>query len=229
MSSRLVAAVAAIVIAQPAAAQQAFEGVVKYRMTTGGRASDMTYMAKGERVRLEMEMEGIQAFVLLDLTANTMTTVMPSEEMYMRMDMSAGASRGGRDDMPKITATGRKETIAGRECEHYLIGDDESVDACVATGLGYYFGGGGGGRRGPGAQGGMSLPSSVDPRARQFRERFKDGFFPLKLTMMERGRVQSEMVVTSIERRTLSDNLFRVPEGYEEMRMPMMPGMGERP
>ena len=33
----------------------------------------------------------------------------------------------------------------------------------------------------------------------------------------------TDMVVTSIERQRLSDDLFTVPEGFTEMRMPGMP------
>lgn len=219
-------AIAALVAAVPALAQSAFEGIVKYRLTTGGRTVAVTYMAKGDHARTEMEMEGMAVAMLMDAGSATLTTVMPSEEMYMTMDLSRVRERAQSqsDSLATFSATGRKETIAGHECEHYVTGTGQNTDMCVATGLGFFLGGGG---RGPGGGGSSyGLPRPGDPRAAEFRRRFKDGFFPLRLTVTEAGKVTTDMVVTSVERRALSDDLFKVPEGYTEMRMP---AMGPRP
>ena len=217
-------AAAALVAAMPAAAQTAFEGVVKYQLTTEGRTMDVTYFAKGSRARSEMVMDGMQMAMLLDADSAFMRTIMPSERMYMTMDFSRMRDQGNQRDTSDaaFTPTGRKETIAGHECEHYLTGTGQNTDMCVATGLGYYMGGGSGGRgRGAGQRSFGMRPG--DPRAAEFRRRFKDGFFPLRLTVTEGGKVTTDMVVTSIERQRLSDELFTVPEGFTEMRMPGMP------
>ncbi len=223
MSLRLTSLLAATVLALPAAAQAPFQGVVKYRMTSDGRSFDIVYMTKGERVRTEMEMEGMQVFMLMDAGNATMTTVMPDQRMYMTMDLNRMAGRAAQRDttVPKITRTGRTETIAGHSCEHYLMGDKQDVDVCVASGLGYYLGGSESQR---GRSSGFGLPAAGDPRWREFRAMFKDGFFPLSTTMTEGGKVKMSMVATSVEARTLADNLFTVPAGFNEMRMP---GMGQ--
>jgi len=225
MSLRLTGALAATVLALPLAAQTPFQGVVKYRMTSDGRSFDIVYMTKGDRVRTEMEMDGMQVFMLMDAGKATMTTVMPDQRMYMTMDLNRMAGRVAQQDttVPKITRTGRTETIAGHTCEHFLMGDKQDVDVCVASGLGYYLGGSESQR---GRSSGFGLPRAGDPRWRQFREMFADGFFPLKTTMTEGGKVKAEMVATSVEPRTLSDDVFAVPAGFQEMRMP---GMGNRP
>jgi hypothetical protein len=219
-------AAAVLVLAAPAAAQTAFEGVVTYRLTTEGRTMDVTYYAKGSRARSEMSMEGMQMAMLLDADSAFMRTIMPSERMYMTMDLSRMRDQGNQRDTSDatFTPTGRKETIAGHECEHYLTGTGQNTDMCVATGLGYYMGGGGGGRGRGASQRSFGMRPG-DPRAAEFRRRFKDGFFPLRITATEGQRVTYDMVVTSIERRRLSDDLFQVPEGFTEMRMPMTPGM----
>lgn len=218
-------AAAALVAVAPAAAQSAFEGVVTYRLTTEGRTVDVTYMTKGDRARSEMTMDGMAIAMLMDASATTMTTLMPSEKMYMTMDLSRMRQRTQADTSEQqFTATGRKETIAGHECEHYLTGTGQNTDMCVATGLGYYLGGGAAGRRGPGSGGGSyGVPRPGDARMAAFRAKFKDGFFPLRLTITEGGKVTTDMVVTAVERRALADDLFTVPAGFTEMRMP---GMG---
>ena len=217
-------AAAAFVAVAPAAAQSAFEGVVTYRLTTEGRTVDVTYMTKGDRARSEMTMDGMAIAMLMDASATTMTTLMPSEKMYMTMDLSRMRQRAQADTSEQqFTATGRTETIAGHECEHYLTGTGQNTDMCVATGLGYYLGGGGAGRRGPGSGNSYGLPRPGDARAAAFRAKFPNGFFPLRLTVTEGGNVTTDMVVTAVERRTLADDLFTVPAGFTEMRMP---GMG---
>ena len=218
-------AAAALVAVAPAAAQSAFEGVVTYRLTTEGRTVDVTYMTKGDRARSEMTMDGMAIAMLMDASATTMTTLMPSEKMYMTMDLNRMRQRTQADTSEQqFTATGRKETIAGHECEHYLTGTGQNTDMCVATGLGYYLGGGAAGRRGPGSGGGSyGVPRPGDARMAAFRAKFKDGFFPLRLTITEGGKVTTDMVVTAVERRALADDLFTVPAGFTEMRMP---GMG---
>jgi hypothetical protein len=223
MSMRFISVVAASVLALPAAAQTPFQGVVTYRMTSEGRSFDVAYMTKGDRVRTEMEMDGMQMFMLMDAGKATMTTVMPDQRMYMTMDLNRMAARSGErnTEVPKITRTGRTETIAGHSCEHYLMGDKQDVDVCVASGLGYYLAGSAPGQRGRSPS--FGLPSAGDPRWAEFREMFKDGFFPLKTTLTEGGKVKMEMVATSVEPRALGDDLFTVPAGFQEMRMP---GMG---
>ena len=218
-------AAAALVAVAPASAQSAFEGVVTYRLTTEGRTVDVTYMTKGDRARSEMTMDGMAIAMLMDASATTMTTLMPSEKMYMTMDLSRMRQQAQADTTTQqFTATGRNETIAGHECEHYLTGTGQNTDMCVATGLGYYLGGGAAGRRGPGSGGGSyGMPRPGDARMAAFRAKFSDGFFPLRLTITEGGKVTTDMVVTAIERRALADDLFTVPAGFTEMRMP---GMG---
>lgn len=219
-------AAAALVAVAPASAQSAFEGVVTYRLTTEGRTVDVTYMTKGDRARSEMTMDGMAIAMLMDASATTMTTLMPSERMYMTMDLSRMRQRAQASDTAEqqFTPTGRRETIAGHECEHYLTGTGQNTDMCVATGLGYYLGGGAAGRRGPGSGGGSyGVPRPGDARMAAFRAKFKNGFFPLRLTVTEGGKVTTDMVVTAIERRALSDDMFTVPAGFTEMRMP---GMG---
>ena len=219
-------AAAALVAVAPASAQSTFEGVVKYRLTTEGRTVDVTYMTKGNRARSEMQMDGMSMAMLMDASATTMTTLMPAEKMYMTMDLTRMRQRAQTSDTAaqEFTATGRTETIAGHECEHYLTGTGQNTDMCVATGLGYYLGGGAAGRRGPGSgSSSYGMPRPGDARAAAFRAKFPNGFFPLRLTVTEGGKVTTDMVVTSVEQRALADDLFTVPADFTEMRMP---GMG---
>ena len=226
--------IAALLAAPPVtvAAQQEFEGVVEYDMTVGDHTVHMLYYQKGLHVRTEMNMGGQQAAMIIDGAVGTMTTVMPAQKMYMTMnlrEMAAGMQHQ-RDTvrMPKITSTGRHETIAGHDCEHFLMtneADHGQVDVCVARGMGFYMSGGAGGARGQRAAEDFWSVSPDDPRYAEMRRQFGTGFFPLKMESKdEHGQVQMTMVATKIDRRALSDNLFKPPADYKEMKMPGMPG-----
>jgi hypothetical protein len=110
----------------------------------------------------------------------------------------------------EVKPTGKTETIAGYSCEHTLItGDDgKTYDVCVAHGLGGFMlasagtvGMARGGRGGGGA---------ADAWVRMLG----NDAFPLKVQAVG-GKVELE--VTGIEKKSLDDALFKLPEGYMNM------------
>jgi hypothetical protein len=220
--SILSTAALAMVMAAPAAAQQ-FEGVVTMTVQ-GGRTGEMVQMYKDGKVRMEMQgPEGQGGAMLMEPGKNEVTMLMPSEKMYMVMDPSA---MGGRNAMardttpPKVTKVGTSETIAGRSCDNYLVGQAQDHEVCVAKGLGFFGGMGRGMGRGRGPAGGMP-----DLASSELKAEFKDGFFPLKITRIDGEKRAVVLEVTKIEEKPLPSSLFEVPEGYTKMDMPMgMPG-----
>jgi len=228
---RPISCIAAALLAAPlaaAAGQQAFEGVVEYDMTGTGQVMHTIYYQKGPHVRTEMNVGGQAAAMIMDGATGTMTTIMPAQKMYMTMnfrEMAGGLPQHARDSvhLPKITSTGRHETIAGHDCEHVLMTTEENhtqIDVCVARGMGFYMSGGAGGR-GASRDPWSSILNANDPRYAELRRQFASGFFPLKMEMKdEHGQVQMAMVATKIDRRNLSDDLFRPPAGFTEMKMP---------
>lgn len=91
---------------------------------------------------------------------------------------------------------------------------ENTINMCVATDLGYYFmGGGAGGGRGMAAS---PAPGMSEQMQQKIREMFGDGFFPLKMTMSQNGQ-NITMVAKSIEKKSVSDDIFRIPEGYTRM------------
>ena len=141
---------AGFAMAQPAS----FEGLVAYKLTGKGGATEMTQMYKGTKSRTEVTSGAQSTAMIMDGAAGTMTILMPPQKQYMVMDMKtmggglAGMLGKGHKDtgsggtpgsMPKITATGRKETIAGHECEYYVMGDKGEAEVCSAKGLGMFM------------------------------------------------------------------------------------------
>ena len=143
-------------------------------------------------------------------------------------EAAKGMKKGSVDEeekFPKLTATGKQETIAGYPCEHYLIGDKQEMDMCVAKGLGF-FGMGGQSGGGLGAFKSLAFSPKMLAEAASHPEWVKlleGGAFPLKLTNVENGKVLMSFEATKIEKKSLDDSLFVIPSDYKELSMPNIP------
>lgn len=206
--------------AVPAAAQQAFEGAITYRMTSEGRSVDATFMSKGHRTRMEMEAPGMpgQMVILMDNQAMVMQMVMQSVGMYLEMDMKKAAGSGPGNATgapPRIEKTGTSEEIAGIRCENYRMqsGDEPGVEACIATGMGYFMGGMDNPMAGRGR-------GNAGPNWAAYSRHFADGMLPLRVRMQRNGSWVTLMEAVSVVRKPLEDGLFRLPEGLRKMPVP---------
>ncbi len=221
-----------------------FEGMIAMKMETENQTgAEMIYFLKGRHTRIETKVANLpegSAVMLWDLDGGKITTLMPSRKMYMTMDMKTAAedmkdmkkSQGQEEaEFPKLTPTGKRETIAGYTCEHWLMGDKQDMDMCVAKGLGYF---GMGGQSGGGLGSWKNLvfspkmlaAAATHPEWVKFLE---GGAFPLKLSAMKDGQVKMTMEATRIEKKTLDDSLFVIPTDYKEFSMPNIPKMPTLP
>jgi hypothetical protein len=216
-----------------------FEGVVAMTMTASkGQAMDILQTVKGTRSRQEMKAGGKTIVTIMDMAAGTITTLMPEQKMYMTMNLKqmgrglggvpGGMPPGARSmpagappSPPKISATGKTEVLAGRTCEHYLMGDaPQQFDVCAAKGMGYFGMGGGSPMGGMGAS---ALSAGLPPGWSDTMKAFADGFFPLKMERVEGARREPVMQVTKVEAKPVEDALFVPPPDYKEMKIPGLP------
>lgn len=216
----LVAASVPGLVARPAMAQKSFEGVIDYDVSVGDMDMQIKQMIKGSHVR--QEMLGLPMGTMITLTdAGTMviTNIMPAQKMFMRIDaqamMEQTQSAAAQPKPEDFKATGKKETVAGHACEHYMYSaQDTNFDMCIASGLGFMPFAHPGGMGGSGGSPGMG---SSDMAA--WRARFKDGFVPLTMEMTSQIGTMT-MRATAIEQKAVSDDLFKIPDGFTEMQMP---------
>ncbi|MGH7128060.1 MAG: DUF4412 domain-containing protein [Planctomycetaceae bacterium] len=199
--------------------QKTFEGVITYDMSTAGQSMQIKQMAKGSMIRQEMEGPAGSMISLMDTGDATVTMIMPSQKIYMTMDVDAMMQQAPepqpeQPDPAEFKATGEKETIAGHSCEHHTYtSEDSAVDMCVATGLGFLpF-------RSPGTMGNRGGGMGGMDRMEEWRKRFPDGFVPLSVDVTAQGSNMT-MRATAVEPKTLSDDLFEVPAGYTKMSTP---------
>jgi Domain of unknown function (DUF4412) len=199
----------------PALSAQGFEGAITMRLATGNRGSSapetLEFLSRAGNVRVSMNSPA-GSVAILGLSAEKKTyLVIDAQRTYMDVSSGDGMSSAASAGPIKVTRSGRKETIAGYECEHVLVessagGNSQKTDVCMTSALGPYvnpMASFGGGRLAPWQS-----------------ELAKDGGFPLKVTMAD-GTVAVE--VTKIEKRRVSDAQFRIPAEYTKMDMPRRP------
>ena len=194
MSRPLIALLIAASPAVPTAlqAQRSFEGVVTMQVTDAetGKAASMTYSVKGQKIRVDMGVEGQTMAMILDAGTSKGTMLMPAAQSYMEIDMS-GADEA--DAKAKITRTGRKDRVAGHACEIVVVTEEgNESEVCGATDMGRFFLGGGDGETPAWARG-------------------LENFFPLRVST-KNGPV---LEATRIEPRPLAASLFAVPTGWK--------------
>jgi hypothetical protein len=207
----LLAAIPLLLAAPAAGAQSPFEGVITMRMRSERAPEPMTirYLVREGRFRSEMSMAGMEMAAIVDPVKREVYSVMPAQRMYMVMPLPDDAAAGGRT--PEVTKTGRRETIAGHACEHFLVKtEQQTMDVCLATDLPAMMMGGGMGRGGRGA----SADAWVRALGRQ-------PGFPLKVTVQ--GANEAMLEVTGIEPKKLDAALFSPPSDFQRMQMPGRP------
>jgi hypothetical protein len=208
-----------------AQAQQAFEGSFVMKVTGAGTNAEVTGYVKGSKVRQEFVMDGTTAAMIMDVDAGSIIMIDHARKQYADLaqvmpgfeDILRDSKAEADELAPELKATGQKETVAGHACEHYLarMKDGTEMDICVATTLGFYGGGltGGSGFGDSGNNEGFS-----DAWLKVWRARFPTGFFPLKIRMTDEGEV-STLEMTKVERKPVSDDMFKPPAGYTTARI----------
>ena len=214
-----------------------FEGTVTARMFGEKQPMEFRYAIKGNRTRFEAMISqdaSKTAVMLMDMSSGTQTTLIPQSKMYMTVnwgelaeEMTQNAGKDSSGNFPKVTSTGKTETIAGLSCEHWLLGDKQDMDMCLAKGMGYFgFGGQSGGildkLKNLALREKIKAQLDANPEFAKFVE---GGAFPLKMSHIENGLSKTIMEVTGIERKSLDDSLFTVPADYKKMEVPGLRGL----
>ena len=74
------------------------------------------------------------------------------------------------------------------------------------------------------------MGAAGNPGLREYLKAFKDGFFPLRMTVTKGGKTVMTQEAVKIEPGSLPEDLFAPPAGYTELKMPGLPGLpGKRP
>lgn len=201
---------ALLTMASPGVAQD-FEGLITMQfsgLAANGVPQDVEFFTRGSRGVRVNAAGPMGAMSMISMPAEKkIYIVIDAQSIYMELPSSLdGLPVGMTMVEPKITRTGKRETIAGTACEHLRIEiGTEVTDVCMAQGLGPFLNILNavrlGGKGAPAWQRGLAA----------------DGGFPLKVTGAD-GKVALE--VRKIEKRKLSSALFVIPSNYTKVDMP---------
>lgn len=205
-----------------------FEGTMTIKMSQSGAAGkgagaeqQLNCSLKGGLTRTEIGAQGQGFGVIMDSAKHQMTILMTQQHMYMVRAMptpTAAAAGSGTDRAsgPALEKTGVTEKILGYDCTKYVMNDkDRSTELWLTGDIGQFMGFGSGapmgGRGGPAPQGWEELVQGKE-------------FFPMRVISTKGGKEVSRFEVTAVEKKSLPDDLFTVPAGWQDMGA-MMRGM----
>jgi len=205
-----------------------FEGVIEMKGDLGGRATSMVYYIAKSKMRIEVKIFDPpgETVLLWDYSTGKGTALMAPTRTYTIIDFMGMQAEYRKSHnikeykFPKLADTGKKETIAGHACEHYLVGDEQNMDMCVAKGLGYLGVGG--------AEGSMGMPylagtEDISNASPEWKSLLEGGAFPLKMSTIRDGQKPDRLEVTNIEQKSVDASLFAIPPGYKEAKSPTAP------
>ncbi|MCI0387966.1 MAG: DUF4412 domain-containing protein [Acidobacteria bacterium] len=182
----------------------------------------------------KLEGQSLSGIIIMDLKSGTQTILIPHNKTYMTVNLKEMADKKGSPSkegeikkMPKLTPTGKQETIAGFTCEHWIVGDEQDTDLCVAKGFGIFGFGDEGQSGGPwralknlNLDPNYSDQLAASPEWKRFTE---GGMFPLRISHIEKGQAKTVLEVTNVEPKKLDDSLFKTPPDYKKIEIPGMP------
>jgi hypothetical protein len=191
----------------------AFEGSVTYQMTADKHQSDMSYLMKGSKLRMDSGKSGQKISAIIDMKSRKVITLMHAQKMYMLSDVpEPGKEKSGAKPEGKFEKTGKTEKILGRTCEEWLYtGKHGKTSTWLTKGMGVFAG----------MMSGKNLSQDAWVTMAETQ-----GLFPLKTVTQTKGGKTVTMVATDIQEKTLSANLFEAPKDYKKFGMPKV-DMGE--
>ena len=187
-----------------------------------GPVSQITMKIKGDKVRIDAAPE---MTTIVDSKTGEMLNLMNSQKTVMRMSgdqVKAAAAMAGKTLMgegqatagqPKITPTGKKETINGYEAEEYVC-DTPSFHASYWVARNY-----------PQSEAIMKQLQSTTPQTWSAAggtgmPDFRDfPGLPIR-TNISMGEQKYVTTITSVKLDPLDAAEFAVPQGFQEMKMP---------
>jgi hypothetical protein len=188
---------------------QSFEGNIAMKLTTGRETQSLQYQVKGEKIRMDMEYEGMKSAFIVDTPAKTMYVVMTAMQAYMEIKLDDAPKSAANKEKPTVTRTGKKETILGYACEQIIVSyGGKETEIWATKGLGRFV---------------QFDPETGGSGAAWERVLAGEDMFPLRVIEMDsKGKQVSRMETTAIEKKSLPDTLFKVPSNFNKMDIPMM-------
>lgn len=204
----------------------------------GGQNIAGSLLIKNGKIRFEIPEQlakgaagspfGNKGYVIVDTAGKKLFIVSDAEKQAIELDLNnagkmvppAAPGPGGHGSAPqgappKITKTGKTDTVAGYKCEYWDIASDHKEGTVCMADEGASW---------------LSLPLTGIPTERAWMLELLDGkHFPLRFIGYGKDGTTEEnrVEVTKIDKKSLADSSFQVPTGYKTIDLEkMMQGFG---
>jgi len=221
-----------------------FEGEIGFRAagkgmgTSGGAPLDVTLDIKNSKIRADIPpgltgAAAMQGYVVIRSDEKKVYFVQDTQKQAIVIDLNQAGEQlskmkqGGGLGLnpshpapthapPKVTKTGKMDTVVGQKCENWDIENTETqerVQLCVAQqGVSWFH-----------------IPITGVPTEMAWANELIDGnHFPLRAIMFGKtGAEEGRIEVTRMDKKPLADSLFEVPAGYNQVDLAqLMQGFG---
>lgn len=180
----------------------------------------MTMKIKDEKVRMDMDKK---FSTIMDVKSGDMQNLMHEQKMVMTVPGAMAKAlqqaipktdaSGQKLEPPK--ATGKKEVIAGFECEEYeATYNGATIRMWLTKNL-------------PSAEKAMADLAKISSESNPFGNLMQDqklSGFPMRTIMEMPGGGKTTVTVVALSEDPLPDADFKAPSGYKAMQMPAIPG-----
>ncbi len=195
-----------------------FEGSITMEIKDGKKGVPLTYTMKKDRLRVDVAAEGMTMTTLMDLQKKEMVMLMPNEKMYMVMPIQEVAEAAAKaNEGTPLEKTNETERILGYLCTKYISTErGTTTEIWAAEGIGAFMG-----------ANANNNPMKPAARNKWERELMENGAFPLRVVTKNRsGKETMRMEVVAIDKKSVADSTFAIPEGFQRFDMGgMMKGM----
>jgi len=213
-----------------------FEGEIDgFTKDSKGTQVPIVLDIKASKVRFEIPEHmtkgmplGEKAYVVFDPSAKKMWVVSDAQKQAIVIDLNTsgktlqgfgppGAHGPGAPSgpPPKVTKTGKFDTVAGYKCENWDISSDHKEGTVCVADQGASW---------------LSIPMTGIPTEQAWMLELLDGkHFPLRFVGYAKDGTTEEthIEVTKIDKKPLADTLFQVPAGYKTIDLDkMLQGFG---
>lgn len=179
-----------------------FEGVVGFEVRDFESVESLTLFMKNGRLRLEGTDRGGGNTILLDYRLKKGFVIISGRDQYVELPAVAVPSKSG-PSKPNVNVqkTDLTDEVLDYTCDQFLItADTFTLEVWATKGFG-------------------TAGTFLSPQVNEWQWRILEmGYFPMRIIARDStGEESSRIEVASVQKKSLTASLFRIPSGYEKV------------
>jgi len=185
---------------------QKFEGIITFKMNAQGKELEMKAVTKDGKIKLQMEMYGMKMDQLLKEKA-VIYSIVHAQKMVLKMTIPNTINQSNIQCNVKLT--GEKKEILGFSCESFETecSDKSSLKGWISKDLDFSL---------------ADIMKATNGNEIEQAQLPKGSV--IKMSGKGKKNEEFSLEIVKLERKSVSDTEFDIPEGYMLQDMGSMPG-----